>query len=316
MKKLVFLFAMIFAVSMAMGQNNDADITQTGDKNMGDIEQIGSSMEATITQVAGASATWGYFNEAYIEQVGQDHTATVDQDGPTGAQFDFGNYAEIAQSGMNQMANVIQVGRNKHTMNQNVTKGAYITQAGADNQATIEQRGTGNNAVVDQDGTGNIGSHIIVADHRTGGTNGTIDQTGTTNTTYQRLETDGNGGELRNSSFYSLQDGSSNIVNQTIKFEWGANNSVSAIQYGEGNNATQLQHSYNMSGNSASVIQGTVSEDALDNIATQEIFGSHNTLSIEQYGDLNVASQRALTSVNSSTIVQTGNMNEAVTLQQ
>jgi hypothetical protein len=317
MKRVLFvMFALIIMSSVVFSQSNVGNITQTGDENIGDIKQVGTSMEAGIIQSAGASPTWGYFNEAYIDQAGQDHIATVNQDGPTKTQYFFGNYADIFQRGIYQQASVLQEGRNKHTINQNVDRGAYVTQYGESNQAIVEQRGQGNTAIVFQDGLNNIGSHIIEADHRTGNTNGEIRQFGTSNQAYQRLETDGSGGQLSNSNFYSYQEGVGNVVNQTIKFEWGSNNSVSATQYGDGNTATQTQHSYNMSGNSATIIQGTDIDGAFNNLATQLIYGSHNTLLIEQYGNLNVASQTALTNSNSSTILQTGHQNEAVVLQQ
>ena len=53
MKKVSFLFAMIFAVSMAIGQDNTSSISQTGSDHEADITQAGDLNSASVIQNGG-----------------------------------------------------------------------------------------------------------------------------------------------------------------------------------------------------------------------------------------------------------------------
>ena len=53
MKKVSLFFAMIFAVSMAMGQNNNSSVSQTGDNHKADVTQTGNQNSATVSQTGG-----------------------------------------------------------------------------------------------------------------------------------------------------------------------------------------------------------------------------------------------------------------------
>src|SRR5690554_2144028 len=101
MKKLVFLFAMVFVVSVTMAQTNDASIDQAGNDHEALIEQIGELNKAYVVQEDGSEghnvntianadiyqkgsgnyvnlkqrAFWGHQNsEAEIEQIGDNNS--------------------------------------------------------------------------------------------------------------------------------------------------------------------------------------------------------------------------------------------------
>ena len=127
MKKLTFLFTMVIAISMAMAQSNDADISSVGDNNTTNISQTGSSNDADIDQTANLSTALqtqsGSSNQAIITQLGKwpdgpvvseiaiqtqtgdNHFATVSQitDSNNG-----GSLSNQTQSGQNQFARAFQ----------------------------------------------------------------------------------------------------------------------------------------------------------------------------------------------------------------
>ena len=87
MKKLIFLFAMVFAVSMAMGQNsgnvasvdqygsNIAEIEQTGSNNTGDIDQGTLGTPVTNNKVPSYAGDW--IGGAFIDQIGDGNDAAI-----------------------------------------------------------------------------------------------------------------------------------------------------------------------------------------------------------------------------------------------
>jgi hypothetical protein len=115
MKKLVFLFAMIFTVSMANGQDNQATVNQTG------------TVENTLT---------GNINDAIIQQVSTTGgaIATVDQ---------------VASNGYNYV-DVNQATNTGYTYNVNIDQ-----TAGTNNEAYIFQATSGGPGLIDVDQTSN-----------------------------------------------------------------------------------------------------------------------------------------------------------------
>ncbi len=87
MKKLSFLFAMIFTVTMVMAQNsgniatidqfgsNIAEIEQTGSNNTGDIDQGTLGTPVTNNKVPGYAGDWK--GGAFIDQIGDGNNASI-----------------------------------------------------------------------------------------------------------------------------------------------------------------------------------------------------------------------------------------------
>jgi hypothetical protein len=106
-----FALALVFSAGVAFGQQNTANITQSGpDGGYGDaiVDQDGSDLTATIEQLAARDNEDGNYaeisqtdngssNEAYIDQGGDKNIAEITQVGGSG------NYAEI--TGQNAFSN-------------------------------------------------------------------------------------------------------------------------------------------------------------------------------------------------------------------
>ena len=67
MKKIIFLFAMVFAVSMVMAQHIDV-VNQTGNNNVAYVDQWFNGSGGALDG-----------NEAYVDQIGDRNNADVDQ---------------------------------------------------------------------------------------------------------------------------------------------------------------------------------------------------------------------------------------------
>ena len=72
MKKLSFIFAMVFVASMVMAQDNESTVDQKGDANSAIISQIGLDNESTVGQE-------GNLNQATIHQFGLENMSLVNQ---------------------------------------------------------------------------------------------------------------------------------------------------------------------------------------------------------------------------------------------
>jgi len=129
MKKVVFLFAMVFAVSMAMGQDN---VTT--------IDQIGDDHQATINQ-------GGELNRAFVEQTTPDYTwSGIDYGVATITQQGTENLANLKQSNFygNSVANITQVGNQNRVVGYN--GGAFFqnSQSLETNRLDVMMEGNGN----------------------------------------------------------------------------------------------------------------------------------------------------------------------------
>lgn len=104
MKKVIFLFAMVLAVSMAMAQtsgnvatidqygSNIAEIEQTGSNNTGDIEQGSVGTPVTNNKVPTYAGDWK--GGAFIDQIGDANNASINMhDGGNNGSciYQFGN---------------------------------------------------------------------------------------------------------------------------------------------------------------------------------------------------------------------------------
>ena len=118
MKKLTFLFALVFAVSMAMAQHSST-VSETGDGNT-----------ATITQGFAGSGTALDGNISAVTQTGDDNDAVVSQ---------FNN----GYAGQHHESLIMQEGdlNNASVNQQNALGNAYINQIGDQNTANILEVG-------------------------------------------------------------------------------------------------------------------------------------------------------------------------------
>ena len=167
MKKIIFLFALVFAVIMVMAQSNVADITTDGDNNQATSIQLGSNNSATIDQFANES-------EATQTQIGSDNVANIEQFGSwpgvdraynvtaVQSQTGTGHQAYIRQMpgdyAGNSSAQQLQNGANHYALIDQFAENSIVYQeqiGSARNDAEAYQTGTGNYISQFQNGQGN-----------------------------------------------------------------------------------------------------------------------------------------------------------------
>jgi hypothetical protein len=328
MKKLFLFFAMVFAVSMVMAQQNISDIVSNGTANQVAVDQTNVDSPVpgnTIYSWVGQNGTGNMVNvdqeqsdkfakveeklEAYIDQLGDYNKANQIQ-GPSGKQG--GTYAKIYQEGLANdafqqqiyywnNAEIWQFGTgNVAKQAQDIelpedadgsSNRAYAEQRGQYNLSEQEQHGWGNSVSVYQEGVGN--KAFQTQQNYSWVSDATIRQWGTGNETMQNQM-----GRLN--SALSEQTGDYNYAQQTQVSDGERANSVYAplndgkiFQTGLGNKAVQMQ-----------TIPLGVAEDILANFATVTQNGTGNESSQTQWGGNN-----------SSSVLQTGNFNIAVLTQ-
>lgn len=199
MKKLVFLFAMVLAVSMAMAQKI-ATVTQNGNYNTADVFQNSmdgdaNSIYATqsgdfndlITEQRGNNnylelTQGGDFNEAIMEQYSKGtapnlnnallvqsglwNEATLSQkEDPLNFPDNSHNVGRMTQSGNNNSYALNQGGNEWNPLNEN-----YLVQSGNDNEANVDQFGYTDFSDIRQFGTSNEASLIQTAGQGGAGT--------------------------------------------------------------------------------------------------------------------------------------------------
>jgi len=117
MKKLGFLYAMMFVVSLAMAQTNDASIQQTGDDHEALIQQIGSLNKSYVVQEDGSEGNNpGTVAKADILQQGDENYVNVRQ------RAFYGN--------QNSTANITQIGDNNSVRGVNEGEQWFQNQTG------------------------------------------------------------------------------------------------------------------------------------------------------------------------------------------
>ena len=156
MKKLLALSAsaiVLMSVPALAQTNNSSTVTQSGNDNHGEINQLGTGASSTVTQSSSD-------NDVLVKQKGAGSVSSVNQ---TGADNGDGrnNQAEVSQTGAST---------------------SRITQSGANAQANVLQDGTGNDSTVDQSGNGATTGYTEIsgiAGDRTG-----VEQLGENNRSY------------------------------------------------------------------------------------------------------------------------------------
>ncbi len=290
MKKLIFLFAMVFAVSMAMaqhsstvtetGNDNSAMITQGFDGsgaalpgNVSTVDQTGNENDATVLQMNNGYG--GQNHNSDIDQMGDMNSASVEQQNATGdafvEQIGDGNTADVLESGNFGMA---------HPAAGLAPYDAYVSQTGDNNEVYMTIYGTDAASAAIQNGDDNLITQQLGQ---------------------------GNGDKVQNSSAYANQQGDRNEAMQVMEGQ-GFAGDIDILfekeriwQTGDGNYAYQLQTDDNIPGglNYAEVRQ---TGDWNESWQTQT--GLNNSSIVTQNGDMNW-----------STSTQIGNENEVVVQQ-
>lgn len=253
MKKLTFLFAMVFVAGFAMAQNT-ATVAETGNLNKSNVDQTGSLNSAVITQIGDnndaatadkyASSLFGVLTGTKgIIQNGSGNSGTIYQENQLQGFVSAGPIAGMGQYGNNNSASISQKG-----------KSAWMQE-----YAWAKQTGDGNTSIQIQNGYQY--SHILQISGEQSG---------------QQLV--GNFGKTEQLQGYNLK---ANILQigkrnhayqlQTKLSAWNYDNLAEATQTGNDNTSNQYQYG---SSNTAKTIQQS----------------NWNTTNLTQSGDNNFTS--------------------------
>lgn len=257
MKKLVFLFALVFAVSMAMAQHMDV-VNQTGNSNkayvdqgflvptgpglpgnVAYVDQIGDRNHADVDQYNGGFA--GDAHDAKVWSQGNDNTAKIYQERAAGD-------AIITQIGNANWADIFESGNLYDGAPMNGAYDAFAYQEGNANVTTIDIWGTnatayavqvGNSNKIDQDLGSGMGEKV-------GNSDFDARQYGDRNTAIQMMDGEGWAGGITAVNNYGTiyQDGNDNTAKQYMQeggFPAAANNFAGATQVGNANWSEQWQ---------------------------------------------------------------------------
>lgn len=339
MKKLIFLFAMVFAISMAMAQSNFSTVTQTGNNHKADVTQFGSLNKAKITQENGNGNRLGaplltdpgvnvggevddLSKAKGLVQEGNENVANITQQGSNNAIQQFREikdvFNSVYQKGDGNNIVIKQVG-NSNVLGQDIYEYNSIGQYGEDNVANIlqnggenklykfHQSGDGNNADIDQIGYRN--KIKAASQSPIGGVASSrlkIMQDGNDN------EITGAGEEGSNIKGDIFQDGNSNraFMNLSRTDTYG-----DIDQIGNDNKATlTINKSFIGDGNWGKIYQDGNSNEANIMVGQNDPLttSADNTMQIEQDGSFNNAEIFVEGSLNVAKIFQTaGNSNVA-----
>ncbi len=246
MKKLTtLLVAMLFSAGMAFAQSNEAVVSQSGDDNTADIEQVGDLNYTSLSQADGATADIDQVSatESFVSlsQVGASN-ATILQNNKNSVQGfnDQWNTPEsnklATQSGSGSTMEITQLS----TWNQ-----AYVDQFGDNNTMSVFQDdGNSNVARLIQDGNDNVmdidligGTNRIKGEQYSDGNMATVIVTGSHNN------------EFNNGTSFVYQDGMQNTATVTVTGDFnfydisqiGSNNMANLSLAGNNNVATVTQ---------------------------------------------------------------------------
>lgn len=326
MKKLVFLFAMVLAASVAMAQQNKSEIVQASEDNTATVNQEaetdeplngtyswvnqqGSKNTANVDQrhTGDLSNRTGNL-DAYIDQVGNSNEATQlqgphSQQGATYAkiwqggnyntafqnQVKYGNSAEIYQGGSGNTARQAQ-DINLSLYAEGSFNMAYINQSGDENTAEQHQDGWSNDAWIYQSGSGNTATQNQVS----WVSDAYINQSGDGNTAAQDQSGNLNSADITQSASESeaTQTQVSSGARASAVYD-PLNDAVIIQMTGTGNVATQMQ-----------TMPSGVATDILPNYAYASQDGSSLTVSQIQTGGNNWSSAVQSGSGHNATLTQ------------
>lgn len=337
MKKLSILFAMLFAVTFAMAQTNEATLDQYG-TNLAKIEQIGSLNNADVDQGTALQSVsnnhvpnystdheWG----AWIKQDGVSNIAVINQQGSSGS-------ADINQNGsLNKAYQDIYTSASGATAN--TRKGLDIDQIGVENEAHQLTRASfgsygikkmyidqiGGNNYANQYSNGGMASTMTVRQEGSNNVNAVsadITATGLASPLslpWGTLMPAANSGgidavKITNGDYTQYQNGrySEAIINIL-----GSNNKTTQAQEFTVWSVSGKNKAYiDITGDSNAVVQGQMGEE---NTANVDITGSGNIVATSQLGDSNTIDVDILigSDLNTVGVQQTGDFHSATVLQ-
>jgi hypothetical protein len=323
MKKFVFLFAMVFAVSMLMAQQSVSDINSSGVTNSVSVDQTnisepvpgvslyswvgqdGTTNIAEVVQEVTTPIKPEEVMEAYIDQLGvlnkakqiqgpsakQGGTfALIHQEGTSNdawqQQIYYHNSAEIWQYGMGNVAKQAQDVL-LPPESPGSSNNAYALQNGEFNVSEQEQNGWSNSANVNQDGVGN--QAYQTQQNYSWVSDATIEQTGTGN-----IATEDQIGFLNSALVH--QEGQFNEATQTQSSDGERESAIydplnrgEVFQFGTGNIATQMQTMPDELPIDIGANFATVTQSGVGNNSSQTQYGGNNSSSCIQTGEFNSA---------------------------
>ena len=260
MKNITTLLVLIlFTAGMAVAQNNEADVTQNTNASEVNLDQQGSSNDATVLQ------TRGQYHEAQIQQIGNSNELNLTQDNTN-------TFAEIDQLGDANVAQIFQRSRLFRGPG-NVASSIELTQDGDGNRANIRQDA--------EAGDGGAQTNILSALQYGNDNYLNVDQNRDIGPGYNKAYVEQYGDENTASV---TQDGESNSVLVRQGEYGGSYNSVADFtQTGDGNYfETKQVRSY------GNTVSGTQEGD--DNYYRASVRGSDNTVTMDMLGDANFGS--------------------------
>ena len=339
MKKLIFLFTMVLAVTMAMAQANVAEVDQIGDRNEGNVKQTGLENKAVITQYGTNTSIINQLGEkndatveqgeegkvvtnkdtqswrygAFIDQVGNENEALIKEWQGDGTYQSGGssNGARIEQTGNNNKA--FQEISNSQVKTSNWDRmGAHIKQLGNENFAKQEvfrsfgTHGTGG-ILIDQQGGKNQARQYVIGGRsnvteitQIGNNNGYIGFTNSIFTDILNWSFKPNG-----ESFSQFQRGENSELRLNIR---GDNNITAQYQEGDVWGRAYNIGNINIEGHSN---QAGHAQLGNHNEADIKIEGDRNKAAVQQFGESNIAETFQSGGCNIAEILQNGESNEA-----
>lgn len=298
MKKLIFLFAMVLAVSMAIAQNT-SDTKQIGDLNQITVEQTGSGnlvgRLATPSSDVTFSSQTGDENEATVTQSGTDNTAFFEQGisykypgtlSGDGENFGNGNEVTVSQTGAKNLAWTYSLG------NENIVS---VTQSGNGTVDDYNSAGSwlwGNSNFATQSQTSGIGNYSYVAANSSEN-EATINQVGT----------DNEGTTSQGWIGYLGHNGNTATILQT-----GNRNKV---ELADGD-----QFVPSLPGYTPDLWGWGIQQYGLENISEVTQSGDDNQAAVYQFGDGNDGTISQLTDWNDANLIQLGDDNSAAITQE
>jgi len=329
-----------------VGQNNAAEMNQSGSNNQSRSIQFGDDNSALTNQGQTDASSEG--NRARIEQrglyyfEGDNNSAQIDQDGKfnkaTTLQYDENNNALTDQDGDFNKSKIVQNsawGGSGHN--------ADVKQAGEDNESWVSQTGQStNNAIALQIGEGNKslqyqtnsgygnaandalvtqGDGIIGTD-----LNGSIFFGGLVGVDSAIQAGGSNGPGSDNGIAFQFQNGSGNDAEiHQFGSDATSSNYAQQNQWGEGNDAYIVQNAYGTSfggNNYANQLQSGDSNEAgvgqngIDHKAYQRQFGSNNQALSTQITKGNLVNTYQAGNNNVAHTAQRGKFNQALVVQK
>lgn len=276
MKKTIFLFVLVFAVTFAIAQNsgNIATIDQYG-TNIAEIAQMGSNNDADIDQGelgssvtnSGPQTSWLY--GAFIVQIGDDNDAIIDVNTSNAG-------SSIYQSGNDNWAKQ-ELNSTYHKTTNWARMGLDIDQVGNDNwanQKTIYSFGSFGvqGMMIVQTGNDNIADQLSIG--------------GKSNVTEITQIGNNNNNPTINGNAYDV---SATMLADPLSLSWTQKPTGTFTQYTNQMNGTTHMYVYGDNNNTHQYQECSLTNGQIvgDNDAFMDVYGSGNNVAQGQLGEQN-----------------------------